>query len=64
MPNELSGFEFIALDRLSDLNQRLPFDPQVMESLAGKGLVTGSANQWTLTSRGRSLVAQVMGLEG
>lgn len=57
----ITGFEFIALDRLTELDQRLPFDPQVMKSLETKGFVTGLANVWALTDSGRSLIIRVMG---
>lgn len=63
MPHDLSGFEFISLDRLTEHDQRLPFDPRVMDSLVSKDLVKGSIDAWTLTRRGRALVAQVMGPE-
>lgn len=63
MSYDLSGFEFISLDRLTEQDQRLPFDPRVMDSLVSKDLVRGSVDAWTLTCHGRALVTQVMGTE-
>lgn len=61
MTHEVSGFELIALDRLTEVSQRLPFDPEIMAGLERKGLITRLAGEWALTRCGRSTVAHVMG---
>lgn len=61
MTEDLTGFEFIALDQMADAPHRRPFDLRTMESLEQKGMIVLSAGEWLITHRGRMTVMQVMG---